>query len=263
LWRIWKGEIERGVVLKRLQEQEESLIQAKMAAEGANAAKSKFLASMSHELRTPLNAVLGFSQLLGMDEDVEPSVRERAGEIERAGQHLLMLVNDILDLARIESNKIELNLVAVDLDAMLGECARLVRVRAEERRIQIEISKTGVQILADHVRLRQVLLNLLSNAVKYNREGGRIAVQGARRQDGRYRIAVTDSGPGLPSDQVQELFKPFNRLGAELGTVEGTGIGLVITKSLVNLMNGTIGVESTPGVGSTFWIELPLAPAET
>lgn len=259
LLRLRRTELQRSDYLRELQERESSLIAAKTQAEAANVAKSAFLASMSHELRTPLNAVLGYAQLLGMDEQADPSVRESAGEIEKAGQHLLALVNDVLDLARIESGRLDVSSERVALDTVIEESRQLIQPRAQERGISLEITPTAAQLQADPVRLRQVLLNLLSNAVKYNRDGGRVVIQGASQAHGSYRITVTDTGQGIAAARLQELFQPFNRMGAEQGPVEGTGIGLVITKSLVELMHGRIGAESVAGQGSTFWVELPLA----
>lgn len=262
LRRLWRSESNRNQVLLNLQEREQNLIEAKNAAETANVAKSTFLASMSHELRTPLNAVLGYAQLLEMDKDLDPNVRANAGEIEKAGQHLLSLVNDVLDLARIESGRLEMALEDVPLDAVVAECMRLIQPRAQELDITIEAPPTSVMVSADRLRLRQVLLNLLSNAIKYNRHAGRVSVHGSVQPNKGYRIAITDTGHGISTARMSELFMPFNRLGAERGSIEGTGIGLVITKLLVEIMHGSIGVESTPGTGSTFWVELPMATAQ-
>lgn len=227
------------------------------AAATANAAKSIFLSSMSHEMRTPLNSVLGYAQLVGLDDKISHGVRENVSEIEKAGRHLLALVNDILDLARIESGRMEMNLEDVELSEVLGDCRRFIEPLAQERSIVLELPQTTVVLNADRLRLRQVLLNLLSNAVKYNRDGGRIVMHGEGLPQGRYRISITDTGPGIPAHRIGGLFQPFNRIGAEMSAVEGTGIGLMIAKTLVELMAGTIGVQSAPGEGSTFWVELP------
>jgi PAS domain S-box-containing protein len=244
---------------RRIADRTHALLIAKDAAEAANVAKSTFLSSMSHELRTPLNSVLGYAQLFAMDQQVSQDTRDNAHQIEKAGRHLLALVDDILDLARIESGRMETHIEAVALAEVLGDCRKIIEPQAQLRGIVLEMQPISVGLLADRTRLSQVLLNLLSNAVKYNRDGGRVAVHGAEQPAVRYRISVTDSGPGIPTERIGELFQAFNRLGAEMGTIEGTGIGLVITKTLVESMDGRIGVESQVGTGTTFWVELPLA----
>lgn len=238
-------------------EVEEALIEAREAAEAANLAKSSFLSSMSHEVRTPLNAVLGYAQLLRMERRASPNVLNNAAEIEKAGRHLLALVNDILDLARIESGRLEMIIEDVALAEILADCRKLVESQAQARGMALELPQARAVLRADRVRLTQALLNLLSNAVKYNSNGGRIAVREEAREGGRWRISITDTGPGIPAARIGELFQPFNRLGAEGGSIEGTGIGLVITKTLIESMAGNIGVDSVEGLGSTFWIELP------
>ncbi len=242
-----------------VQERTTHLNQALNAAETANRAKSLFLSSMSHELRTPLNAVLGYAQLLGMDKNASQGTRESAAEIETAGKHLLALVNDILDLARIEAGKLEMNIEDVGLADVLAEARRTLAPQAQQRGIALDVSELPVLLRADSVRLRQVLFNLLSNAIKYNRDGGRVSVHGEPRPGHCYRITVRDTGLGIPAERLGELFQPFNRMGAEHGSIEGTGIGLVITKTLVESMDGLIGVASVAGEGSAFWVELPLA----
>ena len=238
------------------------LIMTTVAAEEATQAKSAFLSSMSHELRTPLNAILGFGQLLASS-TVEPTAEQRdlfVGHIIKAGKHLLTLINEILDLAKIESGNIALSMETIDLADILNECRTMIAPLAEPRGIRIIFpDRTPLALRADRTRLRQVLLNLLSNAIKYNREQGAVVVDCAVTDSGRLRISVQDTGIGLRPDQLAALFQPFNRLGQETGGQEGTGIGLVVTKRLVELMGGSIDVSSTPGTGSLFWMEFAAA----
>ena len=234
-----------------------ALVLAKQEADRANKAKSNFLSSMSHELRTPMNAILGFAQMLEYDEALDEDQRDSAHEIIKAGKHLLALINDVLDLAKIEAGKVSLSMEQVDLQALAGECCPLLRPLADKRGIQLEPAFIqGQQVQADRVRLKQVLLNLCSNAIKYNKEGGQVRVDAVPQPDGWLRIRVTDTGWGIPEEALATLAQPFNRLNHETSNIEGTGIGLTITKKLVGFMQGRFGVESQVDQGSMFWVEL-------
>ena len=238
---------------------EESLIKAKTEAEKANEAKSEFLSKMSHELRTPLNAILGFGQLLEAEADDENN-KQQLREILNAGDHLLELINEILDLSRIESGKLEVYQEEVDLGPVMDEVLSLIGPVASKESIDVvsDLSASkGVYVNADHTRLKQVLLNLLSNAIKYNRAQGRVTINMVLK-DKSIRINISDEGNGLSKTQQDMLFKPFSRLDKHKD-IQGTGIGLVISKSLIEMMNGEIGVISEEGAGTTFWIEIPLA----
>jgi len=236
-----------------------ALIESKEMAERANQAKSEFLSSMSHELRTPMNAILGFGQLLAYADNLPAEHREGVREILKAGDHLLELINEVLDLAKVESGHIELSLEPVDVDPIIKECLSLVAGLANKHAIQLSHSgQKGAVVRADRTRLKQVLLNLLSNAIKYNRKGGNVKIEVQSDGAESLRIQVTDTGPGIATDRLAELFQPFNRLGAEASVIEGTGIGLCITRRIVEMMGGTVNVESQVGMGSSFWIKLPL-----
>ena len=241
---------------------ERALAAAKQEAERANRAKSEFLSRMSHELRTPLNAILGFAQLLEAD-SVNEEQRESVAHILKGGAHLLELINEVLDIARIEAGHISLSPEPVAIHDVVGQVAELVRPLAAQRRIAIDVREAagaeGGHVLADRQRLSQVLLNLLSNAVKYNREGGRVAITFADGPADTLRVKVTDTGAGIPAAKLPLLFQPFERLGAEQSGIEGTGLGLALSRALVVAMGGTLGVESVLDAGSTFWVELPVA----
>jgi PAS domain S-box-containing protein len=244
---------------------ESALIAARDEAERANRAKSDFLSRMSHELRTPLNAVMGFAQLIEHDSAEPPTAlqRERVRQIQHGGAHLLQLINEVLDLSRIESGTLSLHSDAVDVDALVGDCRRLVVPMAQQQQVQLRVEPPALgwgRVHTDATRLRQVLLNLLSNAIKYNHPQGQVRLQGSADEH-RVRVEVIDTGPGLSQQQQQRLFQAFERLGADRGGVEGTGIGLALSQSLVALMGGRIGVHSQPGQGSTFWMELPRGQA--
>ncbi|MGU7771802.1 hybrid sensor histidine kinase/response regulator [Burkholderia sp. MR1-5-21] len=238
--------------------------QAQAAAERANRAKSEFLSGMSHELRSPLNAILGFAQLMA-SESPPPTLSQLASldQILRAGWHLLALINEVLDLAKIESGHVSMSPEPVSLRDILQECAAMIGPQAQQRGIRVTFPHVDplCHVRADRTRIKQVLINLLSNAIKYNRASGTVDVDYDTGVAQRVRVSVRDTGAGLSPGQLDQLFQPFNRLGQEAGAEEGTGIGLVVAKRLTELMGGAIGVESTVGKGSVFWVELESAPA--
>ncbi|WP_310450731.1 ATP-binding protein [Sulfuritalea sp.] len=243
---------------------EARLQEAMAAAEKANRAKTDFLSSMSHELRTPLNAILGFAQLMESSAPPPTAGQQRdLGRILKAGWYLLELINEILDLALIESGKAMLSQESVSLVDVMLECRAMVEPQAQQRGITMAFTlrDSAWFVDADRTRLKQVLINLLFNAIKYNRPDGTVTVECRPASTDTLRIGIRDSGEGLTADQLGQLFQPFNRLGKEAGAEEGTGIGLVVTKRLVELMGGSIGVNSSVGVGSEFWVELRLASA--
>ena len=241
-----------------------AIAQARLHAEAdrANQAKSEFLSRMSHELRTPLNAILGFAQLLEIDA-ASPEQQESVDQILRAGRHLLGLINEILDISRIEAGRLQLSVEPVPVRETVRQAIELVQPSAAEPHVSVraEVIDENLHVLADRQRLQQVLLNLLSNSIKYNRPGGTVTVSCEAGAEGRLRIHVTDTGDGIAADKLQRLFTPFDRLGAEASAVEGTGLGLALSKTLVEAMGGTLRVQSRPGTGSTFSVELAVASA--
>ena len=236
---------------------EHALEIARSEAERHDAAKSEFMSRMSHELRTPLNSVIGFSQLLQM-ETSDPDVLRMLGHINNSGQHLLNLINEILDISRIESGRIIVTLRAVSLDDLVRDCVGIITLQAHERDLEVEIGEiTDALVRADQQRLRQVLLNLLSNAIKYNRPRGRVTVS-TEVIDDVVRLSVSDTGLGISLEMVERLFIPFDRLNIESTGIEGTGLGLALSKNLTEAMGGTLTFDSTPGKGSVFTIQLPI-----
>jgi len=249
----------QAVELKRLNA--EYLLERE-AATKANEAKSDFLSNMSHELRTPLNSIIGFSQLMVTDPATDAMSREGAATIHKSGKHLLSLINDVLDLAKIEDRHVELSIEPVDVASLIKEAVSIVAPLAEKHAVTIgKIDNVGLWVLADRVRLKQIVLNLLSNAIKYNRPSGLVTVEAVSARAGTLRIRISDTGRGIPSDRLTELFTPFNRLDAGATGIEGSGIGLALSRRLATIMNGSIGVESQVGEGSRFWIDLPSADA--
>jgi signal transduction histidine kinase len=255
-------EAERAALDQILLDKNAELESARFVAERANLAKSDFLSSMSHELRTPLSAILGFAQLIESDTP-PPTLSQKRGidQILKAGWYLLELINEILDLALIESGKLSLSMEPVSLAEVMVECEAMIEPQAQKGGISVSFTpfEAPYFVHADRIRVKQVVINLLSNAIKYNRVGGTVTVACGESRPGWIRISVRDTGAGLASEQLTQLFQPFNRLGQKGKVEEGTGIGLVVCKRLVELMQGVIGVESTVGTGSVFWVELNVA----
>ncbi len=255
---LWHGYLHDSTDVHELEQER----RARAAAEAANSAKTVFLSRMSHELRTPLNAVLGFSELLELDER-EPLTerqRRRVKLIREAGTHLLQMIGELLDLTRIESGNLVVELIDMSLEPLLRDCLEMMRPRADAAGVVLKVEpfEPTLRLHADPTRLKQVLLNLLSNAVKYNQPGGSVVVSVEVLTD-RVAVHVADTGVGIASADLGRLFEPFNRLSHQHSTIEGTGIGLAVTRNLVDLMLGHLGVRSRPGQGSTFTVTLPAA----
>ncbi len=244
---------------------EEALLKSKEELEQSSQAKSEFLARMSHELRTPMNSILGFAQLLSINskEQLSENQKDCIDEIEKAGNHILSLINEVLDLSKIEAGQMTIVSVSVELFSLIKEITVLMEPLAKKYDVQLLnecdlMKETPLTLFADQMRLKQVMLNLISNGIKYNRRGGTVRIFCTKEESGKIRIHVKDTGKGIIANKLEKLYEPFDRLGEESSEVEGSGIGLVITKKLVELMNGQMLVESELGVGSCFSIELPV-----
>jgi len=255
-------------ILQKLAHQVVRLIELRLEqkkAEDQNRAKSSFLSKMSHELRTPLSSILGFGQLLQTDPDLPltESQNENVDMILNGGNHLLKLINEILELAKIEAREVEFSLAELNSADIIQECIHMLMVLTETKKIEIKLDNfIGYTIKADEIKLKQILINLLNNAIKYSPSNTTVIVTNQPTNDGFLRINIQDHGIGIPAGQLREIFTPFHRIGQENTDIEGTGIGLTVAMEIIKAMNGRIGVESTVGDGSTFWIELPLVKVE-
>ena len=255
-------EISKNELEEKVSERTRQLENAKKKAEEANDAKSDFLSSMSHELRTPLNAILGFGQLLGnANSEIKEEHLDWVREILEAGYHLLELINQVLDLSKIESGHLSLTITSINAEEIVDSAIQMVTSIAEKNQIIIhhETNNDNIHTLADTIRIRQILINLLSNAIKYNKLNGRVTIKTMITKNNYVRFMVEDTGYGIANNKLSKLFDPFERLGADMSKIEGSGIGLSVSKNLVEAMKGEIGVESTEGSGSVFWFDMPIA----
>jgi len=254
----------RNMLEQRVEERTKELVAAKIEAESSDRAKSEFLSRVSHELRTPLNAVLGFAQIINLD--LQKSKHgDQIEEIIKAGNHLLELINDVLDLASIESGEVNINTAKVSINSIINECCNLMQPMVKKFNVVLKdeiTEQTDHLVMVDYIRYKQVLLNLISNAIKYNKNNGAVTLKVEERGNGLLRISVHDTGLGIAEEYISQLFEPFTRFGERQHIIEGTGIGLAICKRFVDAMGGKIGLESTSGVGSVFWVDVLLAEAK-
>ncbi len=247
--------------ITQLKVAEKRVLEAKESAEKANKAKSEFLSAMSHELRTPLNAILGFAQLFELDHNLTEDQRDNILEIKNAGRHLLKLIGDVLDLTKIEAGRTEFTSEKIPPLRVIHSCLRLLKNQAENRNIQIFVNERSFEdfvIFVDGMRFKQVMLNLISNSIKYNKKDGQVKIYCDVSNTGMMKISVEDTGKGIPIEYQSELFQPFNRLGAEKSNIEGSGVGLLITKELTEHMGGEISYKTAEGIGTTFWVCFPV-----
>lgn len=247
-----------------VEERTEELIVAKEAAETANRAKSEFLSSMSHDLRTPMNAIIGFGEMLKIESGEKLNEKQKSfvNHILSSGKHLMELIDEVLELNKIEAGKLSINFDNIQIHKVIDESLQLVRVTAEQKDVEILNQTAGEELpilWTDRTRLTQILVNLLSNAVKYNRNNGTVTLSCNETPGQMLRVSIADTGMGIPEDKQQYLFTPFDRLGRESGEVEGTGIGLTITKQLIELLGGNIGYENKKDEGCIFWIDVPMS----
>ena len=244
----------------KIKEFEQAMLIAKNEAEEANNIKSKFLSNISHELRTPLNAIIGFAQVMELNESIDEEGKDHLNEINKAGQYLLSLFNDLLDLGCIENNRLSINKTIVSLHEVLDECIHLITIMASAQNIQLIFDIENCEsifINIDEKRLKQVVINLLSNAVKYNKPNGEVIIQCYASENGDISIDIIDTGEGLSEEEISLIFKPFVRVGENQNTILGTGVGLSLSKSIMQKMDGDIYVQSIKGQGSTFTINIP------